>query len=250
VGALVEADERSLEFRRRKGNRDTLMTGEGAPMPAGEAALGAYLGGADRRFFTRMFCLDHARLRQGGREILEAQDDVGQILYSAAAGVVGLREQIGKMNDEANAFWARRASQRKYNLADERLKAAEYAVREHTVTASRWHDLRNTLDAASAAYGGIDTDIQTKSAEARKLTRIRRVCRHVRARAELNAAIEALGEVIALPENASQFLESALNDDNQAAARLATVVEQIDSLTGERSALAYDEALIARADDI
>jgi uncharacterized protein YhaN len=250
VGALVEADERSLEFRRRKGNRDTLMTGGDAPMPAGEAAFGAFLGGADRRFFTRMFCLDHARLRQGGREILEAQDDVGQILYSAAAGIVGLREQIGKMNEEANALWARRASQRKYNLADERLKAAEHAIREHTVTASRWHDLRSALDAASAAYGDIDSGIQTKSAEARKLTRIRRVCRHVRARAELNTAMEALGEVIALPENASRVLESALNDDNQAAARLATMVEQIDSLTRERSALAYDEALLARADDI
>jgi uncharacterized protein YhaN len=113
VGALIEADERSLEFRRRKGNRDTLMTGNDTPMPAGESALGAFLGGADRRFFTRMFCLDHARLRQGGREILDAQDDVGQILYSAAAGIVGLREEIGKMNDEANALWARRASQRK-----------------------------------------------------------------------------------------------------------------------------------------
>jgi hypothetical protein len=41
-----------------------------------------------------------------------------------------------------------------------------------------------------------------------------------------------------------------VNDANQAAARLATVVEQIDSLTRERSALAFDEALLARADDI
>jgi hypothetical protein len=128
-------------------------------------------------------------------------------------------------------------------------QAAEHAIREHTVTAGRWHDLR-ARDAASAAYGDINSDIQTKSVEARKLARIRRVCRHVRARAELNAAIEALGEVIALPESASRVLESALNDDNQAAARLATVVEQIDSLTRERSALAYDEALLARADDI
>ncbi|MGZ5937163.1 MAG: AAA family ATPase [Rhizomicrobium sp.] len=250
VGALIEADECSLEFRRRKGNRDTLLTRQDVPLPAGDAALYAFLGGADRQFFTRMFCLDHARLRQGGREILEAQDDVGQILFSAAAGIVGLREQIGKMNDEANALWARRATQRKYNLADEKLKAAEHAVREHTVTASRWHDLRSALDAASAAYGAIEGDIQTKTAEERKLTRIRRVCRHVRTRAELNAAIEALGQVIALPEDASRVLESAFNDDNQAAARLAMVTEQIDSLIEEWAALAFDEALLARADDI
>jgi uncharacterized protein YhaN len=130
------------------------------------------------------------------------------------------------------------------------LKVAEHAVREHTVTASRWHDLRSALDAASAAYGAIESDIQTKTAEDRKLTRIRRVCRHVRARAELNAAIEALGHVITLPENAFQVLESALNDDNQATARLSTVTEQIVSLAAEHAALAYDEALLARADDI
>ena len=250
LGALIESDARTLAVRRRKGNRDTLLTGDDAPMPAGEAALAAFLGGADRRYFVRMFCLDHARLRQGGREILEAQDDVGQILYSAAAGIVGLREQVSRMNSEANALWTKRASQRKYNLADEKLKAAEQALREHTVTAGRWHELRTALEEATAAYCAIEADIQAKTVEERKLTRIRRVCRHVRARAELGASIEALGPVPSLPEGASETLDRALNDDNQATARLAAVQEQIDVLLQERAALVYDDTLIARAGDI
>jgi uncharacterized protein YhaN len=142
-----------------------------------------------------MFCLDHARLGQGGREILDAQSDVGQALFSAASGIVGLREQLSRMNEEASALWAKRASQRKYNLADEKLKAAELAVREHTVPASRWSELQNTLEEATIAYRAIEAEIQAKSAESRKLNRIRRVCRHVRARAELNESIEALGRV-------------------------------------------------------
>jgi hypothetical protein len=81
----------------------------------------------------------------------------------------------------------------------------------------------NALDAASAAYTTIEGDIQTKSAEERKLNRIRRVCRHVRTREELTGEIEALGAIATLPENASQVLETALNDENQAGARLATV---------------------------
>jgi uncharacterized protein YhaN len=126
-----------------------------------------------------MFSLDHTRLREGGRKILEAQDDVGQILYSAAAGVVGLRRHIAGMNDEANALWTKRASQRKYNLADEKLKAAEQALREHTITASQWNELRKALEEASERYSVIEAEIETKSTEQRKLTRIRRVCRHV-----------------------------------------------------------------------
>jgi uncharacterized protein YhaN len=250
VGALVEDGARSLAFRRRKGNRDTLLTSDEAPMAGGEGTLAAFLGGSDRRHFTRMFCLDHARLGQGGREILDAQNDVGQTLFSAASGIVGLRGQLSRMNEEASALWAKRASQRKYNLADEKLKAAELALREHTVTASRWNELRNTLEEATLSYRAIETEIQAKSAESRKLNRIRRVCRHVRARAELDESMEALGRVAELPEGAADELNSAVDEKRQAGVRLAGLQEQIDSLGREIAASTYDERLIARAEEI
>jgi uncharacterized protein YhaN len=250
VGALVEDGARSLAFRRRKGNRDTLLTSDDTPMAGGEGALAAFLGGTDRRHFTRMFCLDHARLGQGGREIRDAQNDVGQALFSAASGIVGLREQLSKMNEEASALWAKRASQRKYNLADEKLKAAELALREHTVTASRWNELRNTLEEATIAYRAIETEVQAKSAESRKLNRIRRVCRHVRARAELNESIEALGRAPDLPQGAADEVNSAVDEKRQAGVRLAGLQEQIDSLGREIASLIYDEKLIARAEEI
>ena len=250
VGALIEDGARSLAFRRRKGNRDTLLTSDDAPMAGGEGALAALLGGSDRRHFTRMFCLDHARLGQGGREILDAQNDVGQALFSAASGIVGLREQLSKMNEEASALWAKRASQRRYNLADEKLKAAELALREHTVTASRWNELQNTLEEATTAYRAIETEVQAKSAESRKLNRIRRVCRHVRARAELIESIEALGRIPELPEGAADELNSAVDEKRQTGVRLAGLQEQIESLRREIASLTYDKKLIARADEI
>ena len=77
LGAAVEGNGGVLEFRRRKGTRDTLLSKDGLPLSSGEAALAPLLKGADRPFYARMFCLDHERLRRGGREILEAQDDVG-----------------------------------------------------------------------------------------------------------------------------------------------------------------------------
>ena len=227
------------------------MTSEDAPMAGGERALASFLGGSDRRYFTRMFCLDHARLRQGGREILDAQNDVGQSLFSAASGIVGLRGQLSRMNAEANALWARRASQRKYNLADEKLKAAELALREHTVTASRWNELRNTLADATAAYRAIEVGHPGENVGKRKLTRIRRVCRHVRARAELGETIEALGQVASLPEGAVDELEQRrAMKHHQAGARLAAAPG-----TDRRSRLREpqrptDERLIARAEDI
>lgn len=251
IGAVLQKKGKSLEARRRKGNKDTLLTPEEIPIREGDGALAPFLAGADRSFFARMFSLDHERLRQGGREILEAHDEVGQTLFSAGAGVAGLRDHLKALEEEADALWAsRRAAHRKYYQAEERLKKAEIALREHTVTASRWQELRRTFDAAREAYDALDREIKAKSAELRKLSRIRRVYRNVRRKIELDAEIAALGEVTPLPEHARQTLDAAERDDANAAARLETLTEQLEITRKERAALTYDETLLLRAQDI
>ncbi len=251
VGAILEKGENALTVRRRKGKKDTLLSDRDLPVLSGEGALTPYLGGADRSFYTRMFSLDHDRLRRGGREILQAQDDVGQILFSAGAGMMGLRENLKAMEEEADALWAsRRAAHRKYFLAEERLKSAEASMREHVVTTSKWQLLKSAFETANDAYKAIEQEIELKSAELRKFSRIRRVCRDVRKRAETETAIQALGDVIPFDSDASRLLEKAAKDDADASSRIATLNEQIAGLQAERTALAYDQALLARADDI
>jgi len=93
-------------LRRRKGRNDTLLSETDLPLPTSEAALAPFIGGADHTFYTRMFSLDHERLRQGGKAILQAQDNVGQMLFSASAGIAGLRERLKEMEEEADALWA------------------------------------------------------------------------------------------------------------------------------------------------
>ena len=251
IGATLERGADTLTLRRRKGNKDTLLSEQDMPFPSGEGALAPYLAGADRRFYTRMFSLDHERLRQGGREILQAQDDVGQMLFSASAGIVGLRESLKAMEAEADALWAsRRAAHRKYFQAEEKLNAAEASMRDHVVTTAKWQLLKSAFETANDAYQTIEQEIEARSAELRRLTRIRRVCRDVHKRAEAETAIHDLGPVIPFAEDASSLLEKAATDDADAASRIATLNEQIAALQAERAALAYDQALLLRADDI
>ncbi|MGL3107261.1 AAA family ATPase [Bradyrhizobium sp. BR 1432] len=251
VGALLEKEGDTLKVRRRKGNKDTLLAGDDAPIPSGEGALAPFLAGADRRFYTRMFSLDHDRLRQGGKEILQAQDDVGQMLFSASAGITGLSETLKAMEAEADALWAsRRAAHRKYFKAEERLKAAEAAMRDDVVTTTKWQALKSAFETANDAYGVIEGEIEIKSAELRKLGRIRRVHRDVRKRAEAQSAIDALCEVIPFDADASKILEKAATDEAAATTRIAALSEQIGALEAECAALIFDDALLARAEDI
>lgn len=251
IGAVLQNDSETLEVRRRKGTKDTLLTPDETPIPTGDRALTPFLAGADRSFFGRMFSLDHARLRQGGREILEAQDDVGQMLFAASAGIAGLRDRLKALDKDADALWnSRRAGHRKYYQADDRLKTAESALREHTLTAGRWQEIRRAYDSTREAYDALEQEIEEKSAELRKLSRIRRVYRDVRRQSELDARIAALGEVTPLAEDARRSLEAAEQDNATATTRIATLTEELEAARKERVVLNYDEPLVSRAEDI
>ena len=251
VGAVLEKGSDTLKVRRRKGNKDTLLGADDTPIPSGEGALAPFLGGADRRFYTRMFSLDHERLRQGGKEILQAQDDVGQMLFSASTGIMGLRDTLKAMEAEADALWAsRRATHRKYFQAEDRLKNADASLRESVVTTTKWQSLKSAFEAANDAYGVIESEIELKSAELGKLGRIRRVHRNVRKRMETEGAIAALGTVIPFDTGASKILENAAKDEAAAKERIATLSEQIATLEAECAAFIFDDALLARAEDV
>src|SRR4029077_20460159 len=143
IGAILEEGGKTVEIRRGKGNKDTLLTADEVPVTGGAGALAPFLSGADQAFFTRMFSLDHERLRTGGREILEAQDEVGQMLFSAGAGLSGLRDRLKALTEEADGLWAsRRAGHRKFYQVLDRLDGAEKALREHTITATKWQDIK------------------------------------------------------------------------------------------------------------
>ena len=251
IGAVLENGSASLEVLRRKGNKDTLLGPDGSPVPGGESVLMPYLAGADRSFFERMFNLDHVRLEDGGREILEARDDVGQMLFSAGTGIGGLRELLGELASEADVLWsARRARHRKFYIADEKLTEAQKALREQTLTANNWRDLNRSYEEAEEAYSEVDNNIKDLTAKRNCLSRIRRVSRDVRRKQELDGQLAELGDAIALPEDAAQVVEEAERKDREAATRIATLREQLKRAEDSLKELSFDETLIQRAEDI
>ena len=251
IGARIENAEASLEVLRRKGRKDTLLGAGGLPAGAGEEALEPFLAGADRPFFQRMFSLDRARLEEGGREILEAKDEIGEIIFSAGTGTAGLRNRLVRLAEEADALWARRrAGRREYYRAADKLKEAEGDLRQQTLSADRWQERKRTFEAAQDACTEIEARFEEVSTRGRRIGRIRRVHRHVWRKADLEGRIEALGQVVALPEDAGRILDRSRNRESAASARLDTLSGQRDAVRKELEGLTYDEGLVLRADDV
>ena len=251
IGADLENASSSLEVLRRKGNKDTLLGTDGSPITGGESVLRPYLAGADRSFFERMFSLDHVRLQAGGQEILEAKDDVGQMLFSAGAGIVGLRERLGELYAEAEEVWSpRRARHRKFYVAADKLTEAQRTLREQTFTASNWRELKLAFERAEEDYTEVDKKIKEISAERNRLSRIRRVFRDVRRKQEVDSEIGKLEGVIALPEDAAEVVAGAERGDTGAATRIATLQEQLEHAEKNLDGLTFDATLVQRAKDV
>ncbi|MBO6848775.1 MAG: AAA family ATPase [Maricaulis sp.] len=251
IGAVLEGDSDELEVLRRKGNKDTLLGPEGVPVPGGEAVLRPYLAGADRTFFERMFSLDHTRLEAGGREILEAKGDVGQMLFSAGAGIGGLREQLSQLTGEADELWsARRAQHRKFYIAKDKFTKATTELGEQTLSAAKWRERKEAYEEAEEAYGNIDNAISDATTSRNRLSRIRRVFRDVQRKQQLDRLLEEIGDVIALPEDAAAIVAESKRKDAEAAARVGTLTEQLQRANDALEKLTYDETIIQRAADV
>jgi uncharacterized protein YhaN len=251
IGAVLESGDATLEFLRRKGNKDTLLGTDDLPLPGGDTLLQPFLAGADRAFFERMFSLDHLRLEQGGREILDARDEIGQMLFSAGAGIGGLRQRLGAMEEEADSLWgARKSAKRLYTQAADRLEQAERDLREHTLTAAQWQERKTTLAAAEAAHAEVEAEYEAMVIEDRRLGRIRRVYRDVRRKQELTAGIAALGNVVPLPEAAAEELAGAERRVLDATARIDTLAGYLRRARDELAGLSDDTTLLLREADV
>ncbi len=251
LGAVLESRGETFAFRRRKGSKDTLRDPEDAPFPGGERRLAAFLGGADREFFERMFNLGHERLARGGREILKSDGELGRTLFSAGSGLLALRQEARRLDEEADDLWApRKKRTRRYYQARDRLVEADRALRTTIRRPKAWSDLQRAVRTAEAELKRLRSDYRTAEAESRTHGRVRRVHPSVRRRLRLEVRLAELEGVVELPANAQARLTEAHEQRAKEDAALEVLRRQLAERRAEAEGLEPDEAVIARAGEI
>ena len=251
IGAHIENENDSLEVVRRKGSSNVLLGTDDLPIDGGDRAMNRFLAGIERSFFVRMFSLDHDRLRAGGQDLLNAEDDTGQVLFAAAAGVAGLRRRLEGLAKDAADQWApRKSAKRHYYIAKAKFDDAKRDVREHLVTAGKWRERKVAREAAEAAHAEVIDKIRELGIERGKLNRIRRVHHVINAKNRLEKEIAELGNPARLPPDALKTLESAETARLRAEAESVTLEKQRAAIEELLSGFAVDDVIISRKDDI
>ena len=251
VGGVLENGGDCFEFQRRKARWDKILGPEGEPLPGDERLLAPFLAGVDRGFFDRMFNLSHSRLAEGGRAIIEAKDDVGQMLFAASTGLADLRERMKQLEEEADRLWAPRKSERRlYYQAQGRWEEAQSRQREHSLTANAWRAARKVLRDAEKTLQERRKEHEKTSKELKTLVRIRHVHGAIRQRRELTQEIAALGDVILLTEDAAEQLDQAEQTESKIRAQVDIVAPQFKQARQALEGITFDESLVRRADEI
>jgi uncharacterized protein YhaN len=215
-GRLRHSGGAEIAFIRRKANKNTLLAPDETRLD--DHALDRFLGGESADKFEMFWGIDHARLVQGGRDILEGHGDLGESLFAAGSGVSHLRKLRSTLEDEASALYTPRGHQRAVNQGVGKLRELRTAQREATVSADEWA----RREQASRGAGETVTQLSKQELElARERSRIERVKRVLPMLAERNGLQERLAantDAVLLPEDfpkRRQESETALRSATQ-----------------------------------
>lgn len=150
VGGALEIGGATHELARVKRSRDTLLDGSGAPIA--EALLAGQLGGIDRDSYRAMFSLDDDTLEQGGESILASKGDLGQLLFSASAGLADLSRSLASLRAEADAIYRFHAHGTELTAYKRRLAELKDERDKIDTAASRYAALTEARDRAHEQY--------------------------------------------------------------------------------------------------
>ncbi|MEY6434040.1 AAA family ATPase, partial [Thioalkalicoccus limnaeus] len=209
LGASIENGEgAALDFIRVKARTRTLRTPDDEVLP--DTALLPFLGSVERGFFEQMFGLDHQRLVAGGRDILSAANDVGQILFQSAAGIASFGAVREALEEEAACLWAkRRAGDREYYIAADEFAQAQEILKQFTVRTRDWVSARDEVERLQQEAAETRARYEALAQRRSRLERVRRVAPVLTGLREREAALETLGPFRRLAADAARQLDEA-----------------------------------------
>jgi uncharacterized protein YhaN len=250
IGAtIVGRDGSHFTFRRRKGNRSTLI--DATDHPIGDDALLPYLGSLTRDVFCNAFGLDSDALRQGAEEILKEEGELGKSLFAAASGMRGLADLGRRLEDEANTIFAPRASRdRRFYQALRRFDDARRAIHDHELRASDWKALNERIDELSRRLEETKALRGVKAAERARLSRNKRVAPLVRLIDRDRGRLAALGVLPEVPIGFSKGLREKLEMVRSSGETRARLAEAESTASGDCVEITVNEALLVRAGDV
>lgn len=188
VGAEMETPDGPQTLRRSTTAAGSLTDANGHVIA--EHRMAGWLFGLDREAYRTRFSLNDIILREGGREISQAQGDLGQLLHAGASGLSGLSKALTAIEDEVAAFHRKGGRKTVANEGRNRLKELEAELRTVRLDPRSFDRLSKARDDGEVAFHQAHQAL----AAARRALKLREAADQ---RREVAGAIETLRAALA-----------------------------------------------------
>ncbi|MBI4756158.1 MAG: AAA family ATPase [Betaproteobacteria bacterium] len=258
AGVFVDRRGEELALVRRKGRGQTLsrldlVSGQedsGRPLLAEHEQ--ALTGGLERSDFEAMFGLNHARLREGGRQLLEGEGELRSALFEASAGTRGIPALLDALDAEARKLYNPhgRTQKAQINQARDEITEQRQLCRQAQTRPADWQALFRAHDDAKASLTEVERKLEGLRRRENELTELRTVAPLLREVDHAEAELRELANVPDLPENAREerlaaehALRQAQKDRDDAELELARYAEALTKLVIEPQLLEHGAAI-------
>ncbi|MBP0579607.1 AAA family ATPase [Labrys sp. LIt4] len=250
IGAEMQrANGGSLRFWRRKRLKNSLTDAEDAPLDDG--LLEPLLSGISREVFLAAFGLDQGGLREGARQMLAAEGEVGESLFAAASGLKTLVSVRAGLESEADAlFGARRSNKRAFYEAQERYDQARRALREQSLRADDVRALETEIEAGEARARALAEQLRQAGIRRARIDRVRRVAPLLARIGKAETALAAVEARPDLPDGFAAEIETALARAETGRETMARLAREVEDAERALAAISVDDDVLAAGEAI
>ena len=248
IGASLELVAGTREFVRVKRPQNSLL--DAREQPISDGIIVGELGGIDRDSYRTMFSLDDETLEAGGESILDSKGDLGQLLFSASAGLADLSRRLVDLRAEADGFYKYRA--RGGELADfkGRLAALKEERERIDTLASQYAQLVEIRDRTGSHY---EEAIARRGQIQSRMDEVQRLLNALPRLTALRGIRERLAPLADLPDAPvgwAEELPKLQKDEIELATRTQGIEDEITQLSSELNAIVVDKTALNLADRV
>ncbi len=190
IGARLELAGGAHEVARIKRDKHSLVDADNRPLD--ETLIKAELAGVDRAAFRMMFSLDDESLEKGGEAILESRGDLGQLLFSASAGLAEMSGRLDGLRETADRFFRPRAKSTELAEKKRALEALKEERDKADTLASTYAELMRQRDERQTAHESAARTQSQGRARAEDIQRLLHAMPHLAALREAESGLEPL----------------------------------------------------------
>lgn len=248
IGASLELTSGVQELLRVKRPQNSLL--DASEQPISEGIILGELGGIDRGSYRTMFSLDDETLEAGGESILASKGDLGQLLFSASAGIADLSRSLGDLKTEADGFYKYRARSGELSDLKGRLAALKEERERNDTLASQYAQIVDIRDRTGSQY---EEAIARRGQIQSRMDEIQRLLNALPRLAALRSIRERLAPFADLPDAPlgwAEELTKLQKDEIELATRAQGFEDEITQLSSDLDTIVVDEVAVRLAERV